>query len=160
MTESFLETPPSDQPAEGLPTAGLDEATATKYRSLVKNTDQFLGQIKTTPIKGFQFQIDGLLYQVGYRPKKDESIHLSIWAVLGYLPFSVVSVERRRLLIDILEGAKGLQHAKLGIDNQHQIYVMGELSVKELQLPNFFFVPLIHFMQEARPFIRLIGEHL
>ena len=128
-------------------------------RLMVADTDWFLRRLCIPCSSNFQFQVDGVLYQASYQPE-GKDIRLQLWAVLGYLPFSVESFQRRRMLLAILEGISTRLEVQFGIDATYQIIVTQSFRVSPIHLPEFIFTPIISFMQEARPFIQLIGECL
>lgn len=106
-----------------------------------------------------QFQVDGVLFQACYQPD-GKGFRLQFWAVLGYLPFSVESFRRRRMLITILDNISSRLNVQFGIDENKQIVISRTFKVPDIRPPEFIFLPLMSFLQEARPFVRLIGECL
>jgi hypothetical protein len=112
-----------------------------------------------TPVRShFQFLIDGVPYYARHDTGKGP--HLSIWAVLGYMPYSAESPERRRMLIAILNATQHLENVKIGVDSEHKIVAILSCRSAEIQSPAFIFPSLILFLQEAVPYIKLIGEYL
>jgi len=126
-------------------------------RLMAENPDEFLRKVWVPQISKLQFQIDNVPFQARYEPE-DDGIKLHIWAVLGYLPYSVESHRRRRALVSILDWAFALKNAKFGLNRESQIVVSYTEKVPDIRPPAFIFVPLVRFLQEARPFIKLIGE--
>lgn len=126
---------------------------------MMDDIDHFLRQVWVPSASNLCFQIDGVPFQAGYKPEGN-GVSLQIWAQLGYLPFSVESAQRRRMLISILEAARYLPRAKFGIDKENRIVVTQTVVAPSIQPPAFIFIPLTGFVQEAMPFIRLIGACL
>jgi hypothetical protein len=127
--------------------------------TLVREADTFLKQIKVPTVTHLQF----LLFDIPFQASKtmtEKGVHLCLWATLGFLPFSAESAERRHALVDILSGAHYLSVAKIGVDEEMKIVARGDFILPSLELPSFIFVPLIAFWQEAKPFIKLIGDYL
>jgi hypothetical protein len=134
-------------------------SSMSKFHETIVDVDRFLLQAKPTNKSRFGCQVDGVFLQFCHVPVGD-GLRLSIWAELGYLPFSVASHLRRRMLIGILLAAQKLPNVKFGVDKEHQIIVTSEYNVHSIQPPVFIFAPLISFLQEAMPFIKLVGECL
>lgn len=133
--------------------------SAKKLLSLVGDKDKFLREIKPPTASKLTFQIDGILFKANHAPDGKVS-HLTIWAELGYLPYSVNSSAKRKQLIAILEGTHILPHIKFGVDSRMRILVTGEYKITKPPSPDYLFIPLIRFLEESLPFIRLIGEYL
>jgi hypothetical protein len=144
---------------EFLASKGSSGKGANGFPQMVNDIDHFLRQVCVPDSSNLCFQIDGAPFQASYEPS-DKGVKLQFWAHLGYLPFSVESAQRRRMLIDILEGSRLLPTVKFGVDRENQIIVTQTTFVPTIQPPAFIFVPLLAFVQEAMPFIRLIGECL
>jgi len=135
------------------------EVMEAQFQSLLKNTNQFLQEIKTPSVNNIAFEAMGIPLKARHVPGGRIS-HLLIWGTLGYLPYSVSSHEKRQNLISILEATHRLQHVKFGVDRNMQILVMGEFKISHPPAPDYLFVPLVRFFEESLPFIRLIGEYL
>jgi hypothetical protein len=126
---------------------------------MVDDADWFVQQVLVPQANNFQFQVDGIPFQAGYAVD-DEGIKLHIWATLGYMPFSIESSDRRRVLVALLDGLRYGREAQFGINKENQIVVMQATTLTSVQFPEFIFVPLVAFLQKNLPFIRLIGECL
>ncbi len=124
---------------------------------LATDTDLFLRQVWIPKASNIRFQVEGVFYQARYQPD-GEGVRLQIWAELGYLPFSLESAQRRRMLITILEGTAILKETQFGLTEKKQIIVTRTFNVPNIQPPGFIFISLIAFLQEARPFLKLIAE--
>ena len=143
--------------------ASLTSTTSTVSRgvyfdALASEPEQLLQKVPTPTESHFQFQIDGAPCYARHCSEDGQS--LEIWAVLGYLPYSAESSERRRMLLAILNAAQRLEHVKIGINVEHQIIAMMTCRATEIQSAPFIFLPLARFLQEARPYMRLIGDYL
>lgn len=64
------------------------------------------------------------------------------------------------MLLAILNAAQRLAHVKIGINAEHQIIAMMTCRATDIQSAPFIFLPLARFLQEARPYMRLIGDYL
>jgi len=138
----------------------LNEAdVAARFQSLIADTDTFMRGLKAPQTSNLAFQVDGIPFESHYVPE-GPYLRLVIWGPLGVLPYTVSSSEKRRALITILEGSRRLPHIKFGIDRTLRILVSGEFLIPPPHGPTFIFAPLIAFLQEAQPYIRLIGETL
>lgn len=85
---------------------------------------------------------------------------VQIQAVLGHLPYTAESMEKRNALLHILRGAKHLINVRFGLDRTGKIAMVGRFADETIVAPDFIFFPLMKFMQEAKPFITLIGRYL
>lgn len=130
------------------------------FQNLVSDTSDFLRKIKVPNSDNVQFYLDGILFQVSHHIGPDNKKRLTIWSVLGYLPFSVVSQQKRRILIDLLNCLRDLATVKFGIDKQNRIIVTATYEADETDLVTFFFTPILLFLQSSLPYIKLIGEAL
>ncbi|MDD3181740.1 MAG: hypothetical protein PHD48_02910 [Alphaproteobacteria bacterium] len=127
--------------------------------SFFDGTDSFIKQIKVPKISNFSFEVDGIpMNAINHNESGVDK--LILWATLGYLPFSITSQEKRRALIQILEGSHILPHVKVGVSADMKIVVTGIYEISIPPTPNYIFEPVIQFIQESRPFIRLIAEYL
>ncbi len=130
-----------------------------QFASFFGDADRFLREIKTPTVNNLSFEVSGILFKARHEPLEDCSC-LTIWGVLGYLPFSVVSHEKREALISILEATHHLPHVRFGVDTHMKMVVTGSYKIGKPPSPDYLFVPLVRFMEEALPFIRLIGGYL
>ncbi len=129
------------------------------FRSMIDDAEQYLRQVWVPRASKLQFQVEGIPFQATYEPEENR-IKIQIWAVLGFLPYSVESVERRRILINILEALRPLAPLKFGVNRENQIVVIQSFMVDDIRFPSYIFTVLIPFLQKALPYIRLIGECL
>jgi len=139
--------------------AKTDHATSQKCMNLFEDTELYLRRIKVPKVSDISFIADGVPFHARNTPK-GQVADLHIWAVLGYLPFSVTSHKNRLSLITVMESTHELKTVKFGIDNEMRIAVSGIFEIPNPPSPNYIFEPLVHFLQEARPFMSLIGEYL
>lgn len=136
-----------------------DQPAGQPFRLMVDNAEQFIRQVWVPRTSKLQFQIDDIPFQATYEPE-DNRIKIQIWAILGFLPYSVESVERRRILINILEALRPLAPLKFGVNRENQIVVIQSFTVDDIRFPSYIFTVLIPFLQKSLPYIRLIGECL
>lgn len=131
-----------------------------EYLSLV-NDGALLTEHMAMPTKGkVTFEVDGVQFFATHAPKNDTETKLIIWGNLGYLPYSLSNHEHRQNLITIMNQSCRLDIAKMGIDNEMKIVIMGRFILSNPLEPDYLFVPMVQFMQEARPYIKLVGEYL
>ncbi len=60
----------------------------------------------------------------------------------------------------IVAASKTLPGLRFAITAGSQITATGQFDVSAPITPDFLFYPLMLFLQEARPFMRLIGQYL
>ncbi len=63
-------------------------------------------------------------------------------------------------MISILEATRSLRNVKFGVDPHMKIIVTGSYRISKPPSPDYIFVPLVRFLEESMPFIRLIGDNL
>ncbi|MGE4351910.1 MAG: hypothetical protein AB7E52_06955 [Bdellovibrionales bacterium] len=127
--------------------------------SFFDEPEHFIKHIKVPKISDLVFEVDGIPLNAANQSEQEED-KLILWATLGYLPFSITSYERRMALIRIVEASHVLPHVKIGVSVDMRIVVTASYKIETPPSPNYIFEPVIRFIQEARPFIRLIGEYL
>lgn len=124
------------------------------------HADELLHRVTLPCDRNLTFYIRGAPFQVGYKKAVGDTFRLHIGAVLGYLPFSAESRQNRGALLRIIHAAQSLPTARFGVNSSSEIVVFSEFLVTDIQPPIFIFAPLVAMLQEARPFMDLIGEHL
>lgn len=132
----------------------------TDFKDLVCDADSFLKHLKIPALDNLQFVFDGVLFRVSHKKQDAGNGVLTVWAVLGYMPYSVVSKQKRKILIDILSSLRDLPLVKLGLDDSNRVIALGTFKTQSQNPIDYFFDPLLRFLQEAMPYIRLIGEAL
>jgi hypothetical protein len=130
------------------------------YISLFADTEQFISKVKTPQISNLMFEVEGIPLKARHVPTDGPKDQLIIWATLGYMPYSMNEPVRRRCIVKILESAYALQKVKFGVDQEMRIVALYHQDITKPLAPSYLFVPLIDFMQTARPYMRLIGECL
>jgi len=127
------------------------------FISMISDNDLFIAP----PEKGqIFFELDGVPFSASHAPIDDKNIHLTIWGTMGYLPYSVANYENRISLIKIMHDACRLRIARFGVDNEMKLIVIGRFKINNPIEMDYMFKPIIAMMQEARPYIKLIGEYL
>jgi len=120
------------------------------------------GQIEVrrpAPASRYHFFLDGLLFRVSLTPE-DGITRFQIWAEVGYLPYSIESPERRQKLQTILRQTRQFEHARFIVDEEQKILVLGQRDVAgNVTLPDLMYETVL-FLQEARPFLRVLGQYL
>ncbi|MDX9690119.1 MAG: hypothetical protein EOM37_01660 [Proteobacteria bacterium] len=137
-----------------------DPAESEKYISLLKDTNQYVSKIKTPQISNLMFEVEGIPVKARHVPMDNPKDQLIIWATLGYMPYSMNEPAQRRCIVRILESTYALPNVKFGIDQEMRIVALYRQEITKPLASNYFFVPLLEFMQTARPYMKLIGECL
>lgn len=105
------------------------------------------------------FFLDGLMFHVSLTPDGDDTL-FQIWADVGYLPYSIESPEKRVKLSRILRAAANLENARFTVDEKQKIIVLGQVTVPgHLTLPDLMY-EVLTFLQEARPYLKVLGQYL
>ncbi|MFV3128601.1 hypothetical protein [Niveispirillum sp. KHB5.9] len=106
------------------------------------------------------FFLDGLMFHVSLTPQDDDTL-FQIWAEVGYMPFTIESPEKRVRLSKILRAAAvNLSAARFVVDEKQMIMVLGQASVPgHVTLPDLVY-EIVQFVQEARPYLKVLGQYL
>jgi hypothetical protein len=118
-----------------------------------------LGIRETPPPSSQRFVLDDLPFQVALSPEGDGTRY-RIWAELGYVPYTAHSPERRAAVVRILRAARSLETACFALERGQKIVVLGETVSEEPLTVDGMMFETVRFLQEARPFIRLLGRYL
>ena len=139
--------------------ASPDDSLSLNFGSLLDRLSQKFAEVSSATVECFRFSYDGLNFDVRRLEKDGQHLFL-VNATIGYMPFSVESVERREAIRSIIWGARSLPRVRFSVDTSSRISASALFDVKDLVSPDFLFYPLMLFLQEARPFIALIGQYL
>ncbi len=121
--------------------------------------DGLLGIDEQPTTTSQQFLLDEVLYHAELRPEGGGT-RLRIWAELGYVPFSFHSRERRSNVLRILRGTQSCRRACFAVDRTQKILAVGESLSDEPMTIDAMVYEIVLFIQEARPFIRVLGDYL
>jgi hypothetical protein len=92
--------------------------------------------------------------------QQESGYRFLVTATMGYMPFSIESDERREAIKTIIISTRSLPNVRFGVDTSSRVSASALFEMERIVAPDFIFYPLILFMQEARPFIQLIGKYL
>lgn len=106
------------------------------------------------------FFLDGLMFHISLTPEDDDTV-FQIWAEVGYMPFTISSPEKRMRLSRILRAAAAnLSTARFVVDEKQMIMVLGQARVSgHVTLPDLMY-EILQFVQEARPYLKVLGQYL
>lgn len=134
---------------------------AEDMRHFVHDVDFLVNAANIDRIQSFSFAINDIPYYVTHKKDAGEGeSHVCIQAILGYLPYSIEAGDRRQAILAILATTHQLFNVRFGLDANGRIFAAGNFTTDTLTAPDFIFFPLTRFLQEAQPFIDLIGQHL
>jgi hypothetical protein len=134
---------------------------AAEVQHMVNDIGYLLTSVDANRIGQLSFAVNDIPYHVTHKKgNADGESRICIQAVLGYLPFSIEAGDRRLALLTILQASHALFNVRFGMDHHNRIFAAGNFTTDTLSAPDFIFYPLTRFLQEAQPFIDLIGEYL
>ena len=108
-----------------------------------------------------QFFLDELQFNVAVSPDADaEGSVCQIWAECGFVPYTVESPERRRSVLAVLRASQGLPRARFVIENGQKILVVADSRISGTVTPEALIYEAVLLIQEARPYLRLLAEHM
>jgi hypothetical protein len=129
------------------------------FDELLQELNQKLTAVPYKSIERFRFSFDGLDFDVR-RACREQNECFLLNATVGYMPFTIESDERRDAIKTIIISSWRLPTVRFGVDLSSKILAGGVFDVSSIVRPDLMFYPLTLFMQEARPFINLIGNYL
>ncbi len=132
---------------------------STSFDALLKTLDEEFARLSSKMLGQFCFSYDGLEFDIRH-VKEGEKYHFLINAVVGYMPYTIESAERREAIKVVLMGARTLPKVRFGLDVSGKIIAKALYEIPSLVVPDIIFYPLVLFLQEARPFIGLIGKYI
>lgn len=134
-------------------------ATSDDVQNIVKDIDYLITPLSVEQLRTLSFMVDDIPMTV--RPSKTDGLcKIQIEATLGYLPFTIESSQRRDTILHILHEAGSLFNVRFGVTRDSKIMAVGAYETDIAQAPDFIFYPLMKFLEEARPFMALIGKYL
>jgi hypothetical protein len=129
------------------------------FDALLQRLDQQSESTSSVQVQRFCFIYDGLNFDVR-RIETKKGPRFLISATIGYLPFSIESAFRRDAVKTIIMASQSLPSVQFLVDASSRITAAVLFDALPIAVPDFIFYPLTLFMQEARPFIALIGKYL
>ena len=132
---------------------------STSFEAVLQKLDEEFAKISSKPLDKYFFSFDGLDFEVR-RVEQGGKYCFWINATIGYVPFSIESDERREAIKTIIIESHTLPSVRFGVDISNRISARALFDVPQLSLPDVIFYPLTLFLQEAWPFINLIGKYL
>lgn len=106
------------------------------------------------------FFLDGLMFHISLTPNGGDTL-FQVWAEVGYMPFTIESPEKRVRLSKVLRAAAvNLSAARFVVDEKQMIMVLGQATVSgHVTLPDLMY-EIVQFVQEARPYLKVLGQYL
>jgi len=129
------------------------------FGELLRTLDGEFGARAPGLIERFKFDLDGMTFDARRIAQKN-GYRFLVTARLGCMPFSIESAERRNAIKAIVLAARRLPKVQFAIDPSGKITAGALFDVIQTVAPDFIFYPLTLFLQEARPFMKLIGQYL
>ncbi len=133
--------------------------TGINFEELLRKIDTEFPDLPSAMLESFCFSLDGIVFDIRHIVMT-EGHRFVFSATLGYLPFSIESKERREAIKTIVMASRSLPTVHFTIDSSSRIAAGAFYDVARIVPPDVVFYPLISFLQEARPFMDLIGQYL
>jgi hypothetical protein len=106
-----------------------------------------------------KFFVDGLHFNVAVSPDAGASV-CQVWTEIGFVPYTVESPERRRRVLEILSAARGLPRARFAVENGQKILLVADSRSEGPVTAEQLIYETVLLIQEARPYLRLLGEQM
>jgi hypothetical protein len=129
------------------------------FEDLLKKLNEEFTRLPVKTLETFRFGFDGLNFDVR-RAERENKHRFLMNATIGYMPFTIEASERREAIKTIVIATQVLPTVRFGVDVAGKISAGAYLETLRVPAPDFIFYPLALFMQEARPYINLIGKYL
>jgi len=129
------------------------------FEELLRKIDTEFPNLPSTMLERFCFSLDGIVFDIRHIVTK-EGHRFVVNAAIGYLPFSIESKGRREAIKTIIMATRSLISVHFSVDSASRIAAGAFYDVDKIVPPDVIFYPLMSFLQEARPFIDLIGKYL
>lgn len=136
-----------------------DGALPISSESIFMTPEGVLGIAKPPRPCKLTYFADGLPFNVAVRHEGEGSV-CQIFADVGHVPYTAQAPEKRRNVLAILRGIEGLTHVRFIVQGGHKILLFSEVRLDHQAAPEDLFHQTILAIQEARPFLRLLGEYL
>lgn len=127
--------------------------------SIEMTPEGVLGIAKPPKPGKLHFMADGLPFHVAVRHEGNGSI-CQIWADVGHVPYTAQAPDQRRTLLAILRGIQGLKNVSFIVQGGQKIILFSETTFEHHAAPEDLFHQTILVLQEARPFLKLLGPYL
>lgn len=128
--------------------------------SIVMTADGVLGISRPPRPARLHFMVDDLPFNAAVSPEGDGGAVCQIYAEVGHIPFSAQAPERRRGILNILRGVHGLPTTRFVVQQGQKILAFSEMKIDGHVTPEHLAWQTARMMQEARPFLRMLGEYL
>ena len=127
--------------------------------SIFVGTDGLLAISRPPRPSRLKFFAEELEFNVAVSPDSGEA-ECQIWALCGYVPYTIESRERRRGVLVVLHASKGLPRARFVIENGQKILLVGNRRLPAPVTPEDLIYEAVQLIQEARPYLRLLAEQM
>ena len=114
---------------------------------------------RPAPPASYRFRLNGLTYSVRLSPMYEE-FHYLVTASLGHIPFTAESREARGEVLEIVRTGNTLQRVRFHIGHGQELVLLAENRVPEPAIPEAILHEMVLVIQEAQPFIVLLGDYL
>jgi hypothetical protein len=133
--------------------------SSTNFEEMLQRLEEEFERFSPKALNRFFFSFDGLDFDVR-AVEQEKTRRFLITATIGYMPFTIEADERREAIRAIITGSRTLPKVRFGVDMGSLISAAVLYDITEIVFPDIIFYPLTLFLQEARPFINLIGKYL
>lgn len=106
-----------------------------------------------------RFVVHGIPFYAAVSPDGQTST-CQVWAEVGHLPFTVQSPAKRSAILAILQSTRSLPNARFAVQGGQKIILFSETRAEGSITPEDIVFQTVTLIQEARPFLDLLGEHL
>ncbi|EWY37127.1 hypothetical protein N825_21300 [Skermanella stibiiresistens SB22] len=127
------------------------------------NSDGLLGIAAAPSPSNQRFVLDDLMFHISTTPLGAEfgfGTRFRIWAEIGWVPYTAQSPRARRDVLAILRASRHLERSCFVIDEGQKILVIGESRVDEHIDVTGLVQETLMFLQEVRPYLRILADHL
>lgn len=151
----------AEKPASALRSlvAVADSAAPVPVGGVAVAPDGHIGIIEPPGDLNLGFSADGIPYRLTLASTPGGRL-CRITADIGFVPYSAQGRNRRQAILLALDAAKTLPTVRFHLTHGQAIRVEAETMITERVTSSRLFLEVMRLLQEARPFVRLIGEYL
>lgn len=103
----------------------------------------------------YRFELEGVPFSVILTPK-DSGYRYEISALAGHVPYTCEGLQSRMGVLAVLRHCTNLRRAKFKVDPSQAIWILADGEIEDLPMAEAVMHETVLFVQEVRPFLRLL----
>ncbi|MGP1393953.1 MAG: hypothetical protein ACTS3R_00390 [Inquilinaceae bacterium] len=103
----------------------------------------------------YRFELEGVPFSVVLTPR-DDGYRYEISALAGYVPYTCEGLQSRMAVLTVLRHCTDLRRARFKVDPSQAIWILADGEIEDLPVAEAVMYETVLFVQEVRPFLRLL----